>query len=88
MLFKAWGAFLYYKIFVHKFFLAMCTCAQKFLGRVHMRIRVVSTKKAYLLLYSKLQLFSTMFIDCLVHRRCYLLVFCQIYWFDKPNMLR
>jgi len=42
MLFKEWGAFLYYKIFVHKFFLAMCTCAQKLLGRVHMRIRVVT----------------------------------------------
>jgi len=44
-----WGAFLYYKIFVHIFFLAMCTCAQKFLGRVQMRIRVVSTKKACLI---------------------------------------
>jgi len=40
------GAFLDYKIFVHNFFLAMCTCAQNFLGRVHMCIRADNCKNS------------------------------------------
>jgi len=39
------GAFLNYKKFEIRFF-AMCRRAQKFLGPVHMCIRVVSTKNA------------------------------------------